>query len=71
VKASFGDEDWGIIQSPFMREKARTVSFQHQITVENDKLSYSETTGLQIYGRSFDHTDTNTLHKSGEVRQST
>jgi methylamine---glutamate N-methyltransferase subunit C len=63
VKASLEDKDWGIIQSPFMREKARTVSFQHQITVEGNELSYSETTCLQIYGKPFDHTDTNTLHK--------
>ena len=61
VKASLGDKDWEIIQSPFMREKARTTGFTHKITVEGGRLSYSETTMLEIYGRSFEHTDQNTL----------
>jgi len=61
VKAALGDKDWGIIQSPFMLEKARTVSFAHNISVEGDTLTYSETTGLEIYGKSFDHTDANVL----------
>jgi hypothetical protein len=63
VRARSGDETWGIVQSPFMRDKARTVSFVQEITVQGDRLSYSQTTGLEIYGRSFDHTDTNTLSR--------
>ena len=61
VRASLEDNTWGVLQSPFMRDKARTVSFDHEITVTADRLSYSETTGLEIYGRSFEHTDTNEL----------
>ena len=61
VRARLGDDTWGVLQSPFMRGKARTVSFDHEITVTADRLSYSETTGLEIYGRSFEHTDTNEL----------
>ena len=61
VRATLGDDNWGVLQSPFMRDKARTVSFNHEITVRADRLSYSETTGLEIYGRSFEHTDTNEL----------
>ncbi|MFQ5745341.1 MAG: hypothetical protein ACE5HV_17435, partial [Acidobacteriota bacterium] len=55
------DHTWGILQSPFLHDKARTVAFEHEITVQADRLSYSETTRLEIYGRSFDHTDTNGL----------
>jgi hypothetical protein len=61
VAARMDDPDWGIIQSPFMRDQARTVEFRHQIQVDGDKLSYKETTVLEIYGKTFDHTDENEL----------
>jgi hypothetical protein len=61
VSARLGDPDWGIIQSPFMRDKARTVEFRHDLTVDGKTLSYSETTVLEIYGRTFEHTDENQL----------
>ncbi len=64
VKAKLGDENWGIIQSPFMLKNARTVSFEHKISIEGDTLTYSESVGLEIYGKDFDHTDTNTLNRS-------
>lgn len=55
------DPDSGVVQSPFMRENARTVSFRHRIVVDGDALGYDETTVVDIYGRRFQHTDTNTL----------
>ena len=61
VHAALGDPDWGIIQSPFMRDNARTVEFRHEVTIDRDRLAYSETTILEIYGRRFDHTDRNEL----------
>jgi hypothetical protein len=61
VAAKLGDPDWGIAQSPFMRDNASTVAFRHRLTLEGDRLSYAETTTLQIYGRRFDHTDENDL----------
>lgn len=61
VAASVGDSDWGIIQSPFMRDNARTTAFRHRVEVGNGKLSYSETTMLDIYGKVFEHTDENEL----------
>jgi hypothetical protein len=63
VKAVSGDKDWGIIQSPFMQEKAKTVEFRHNISIEGDELTYSETTVLEIYSKTFDHTDSNTLKR--------
>lgn len=64
VAAKDGDSAWGIIQSPFMLEKARTLAFQHQMTVTGDTLHYEETTVLDIYGkRQFEHTDQNTLQR--------
>ena len=61
VAASVDDKDWGIIQSPFMQKNARTTSFKQKITVGNGKMSYAETTMLDIYGREFEHTDQNEL----------
>ncbi len=63
VSANINDKDWQIIQSPFMRDNARTTEFRHRITVGNDKLSYSETTIVEIYGKTFEHTDDNELRR--------
>lgn len=65
VKASDGNNDWGIVQSPFMRDNARTVSFSHNITVKGDDMRYSESTVLDIYGKEgYDHTDINRLTRA-------
>ena len=61
VSAGINDENWKIIQSPFMLEKARTTEFHQKVTLDNNKLSYSETTILEIYGKVFEHTDQNDL----------
>ena len=61
VQAAVGDKDWGIIQSPFMLENARTNAFNHNVTIDSDELSYFETMVLDIYGKTFEHTDGNTL----------
>jgi hypothetical protein len=61
VKAVLGDPDWGIVQSPFMRDNASTRAFTHKITVQGDSLRYFESTLLGIYDREYDHTDANRL----------
>jgi hypothetical protein len=61
VVASLNDENWGIVQSPFMQKNARTTEFRHKITLQGEKLSYFETTVLEIYGQTFEHTDKNEL----------
>lgn len=63
VRAADGEE-WGISQSPFMRDKARTVEFRHRVSISGDGLSYQETTVLDIYGKRFDHTDANQLRRA-------
>jgi hypothetical protein len=64
VRAKDGDAEWGIVQSPFMQEKARTLEFRHQFTVKGDRLDYRQTTKLDIYGdHKFNHTDQNTLQR--------
>jgi hypothetical protein len=61
VVARQGDPDWGIVESPFMRDNARTIEFRHDLRVAGDTISYRETTLLDIYGRRFEHTDENAL----------
>ncbi len=53
--------DWGVAQSPFMRDNAKTTGFKIDLNVDGDSMAYSQTTFLDIYGRKFDHTDSSTL----------
>ena len=61
VAAGVDNPDWGIIQSPFMQQNARTTDFTQTVTVGAGRLSYSETTLLDIYGKPFEHTDQSEL----------
>lgn len=61
VSAGVDDENWKIIQSPFMQKNAKTKEFRHRIAVGSDILTYSETTTVEIYGKLFEHTDQNEL----------
>lgn len=61
VAAMLDDKDWSIVQSPFMRDNARTTEFRHRIAVGNGTLTYAETTIVDIYGKMFEHTDGNSL----------
>jgi len=64
VRAAQDDADWPISQSPFMRDNAKTLTFDRRLVVSNDQISYQQTTLLSIYGRQFEHTDTNVLTRS-------
>lgn len=61
VSASVDDKYWNIVQSPFMTENAKTNQFDHNIILQGDKLSYKELMKLEIYDKTFDHTDENIL----------
>jgi hypothetical protein len=61
VAAKIDDDSWQIIQSPFMRENASTTAFRQEVAVGNGRLSYSQTTMVDIYGETFEHTDRNEL----------
>jgi hypothetical protein len=64
VASAVDDPDWGVVQSPFMRDNARTIAFRHRLTVDGDTLAYEETTLVDIYGKRFEHTDANTLTRA-------
>ncbi len=57
VEAVAGSDSFGVIQSPFMLEKAKTTRFTMKMSVSGDQLSYEEITYLDIYGRSTEHVD--------------
>lgn len=61
VKSSLDDPDFGIAQSPFLNAKAKTSAFKMTVEIDGDTLSYNEVTDLDIYGRKFDHIDSNEL----------
>lgn len=63
VSAAKDDPDWGIIEAPFMRDNASSQSFKMILTVSGRSLKYEQTTVLNIYDRTFDHTDTNSLKR--------
>jgi hypothetical protein len=44
-----------------MQDNASTREFRQRVVVGNGNLSYSETTMLEIYGKTFEHTDQNEL----------
>jgi len=46
-----------------LRVKAKTLAFSHKLTVDGDSPEYFESTLLHIYGKTFDHTDTNRLKR--------
>lgn len=63
VEAKAGSETFGIIQSPFMLEKAKTTAFKMKLSVKGNEMNYDETTSLHIYGKDFEHTDRSTLNR--------
>ena len=68
VEAHLGHTEWGIIQSPFMSRRAKTTSFRQRILLADGELHSMETTMVDIYGESFEHTDANVLVLSDEGR---
>ena len=61
LRAELDGAEWPIAQSPFMRDNARTVAFDHTLRISAGRLEYKQTTHLEIYDRHFDHTDSNRL----------
>jgi hypothetical protein len=60
-KAAKDDGQWPITQSPFLTQKAETLSFEQNLTVAGSELTYEQTTLVDIYGKEFEHTDNNRL----------
>jgi len=63
VEATANCETFGIIQSPFMLEKAKTNAFKMRLSIKGNEMSYHETISLFIYGKEFEHIDKSSLQK--------
>ncbi len=63
VEAKAGSQTYGIVQSPFMLEKATTKAFTMNLSVKDNELNYQEVTSLHIYGKDFEHVDKSTLFR--------
>lgn len=63
VTAKAGDDSFGIVQSPFMLNNAKTKAFEMKMTVNKDTLSYREVTSLYIYDKDFEHVDKSELQR--------
>ncbi|UPR35972.1 FABP family protein [Vibrio cyclitrophicus] len=53
----------GIAESEYMADNATTTGFTMNISISDETLTYSQTTGLEIYDNAFAHTDSSTLVK--------
>ena len=63
LAAKLGNPEWGILQSPFMTKNASSMEFSQKIIVGDGKMTYSQTTLVDIYGKVFEHTDDNELSR--------
>ena len=61
VEAKAGSDTYGIVQSPFMLEKATTKAFKIDLSVTGNQLDYRQVTSLHIYGKDFEHVDVSKL----------
>ena len=71
VSAKRGATDYGICSTDFLEEAFRTLSYQLDITFnDDDSWTYHAATQLLVKGRDapFDHHDTNTLKRVGAAR---
>ena len=63
VSADISNPAYTIVQSPFMQHKAKTTAYSHTLQVHGDRLQYSQSIMLDIYGRVFEHKDENVLQR--------
>jgi len=63
VEAKQGSQTYGVVQSPFMLKKAKTTAFRMELSVKDNELEYHEITSLEIYGKTFEHSDKSILHR--------
>ncbi|TEW55269.1 DUF1794 domain-containing protein [Psychromonas sp. RZ22] len=63
VVADVDSQDWPIAQTAFLQKKAKMKTYTQQMIISGDTLSYKQNMLLDIYGRTFDHSDENTLTK--------
>jgi len=53
----------GVAETQYMLKTDRTQAFRVTFTLSRNTLKYKQTTDLQVYGKPFSHTDSDTLKK--------
>ncbi|MDK9736278.1 FABP family protein [Vibrio sp. D404a] len=53
----------GIAESEYMTDNAKTTDFTMNLVISENQITYTQSTGLEIYGNAFAHTDSSTLVK--------
>jgi hypothetical protein len=55
----------GVAETQYMLTNDQTQAFRITFTLSGNTLKYAQTTDLQVYGKPFSHTDSDTLKKTG------
>ena len=55
----------GVAETQYMLKTDRTQAFSVTFTLSGNTLKYKQKTDLQVYGKPFSHTDSDTLKKTG------
>ncbi len=63
VSATLDEPNPGIVQSTFMKSKAKTTYFSREFIISGNTLSYHQETVVHIYDKVFSHIDKNSLTK--------
>ena len=63
LKTNLSAPSESIVQSEFMNQKAKTENFEIKLELSKEELSYEQITYLDIYGKKFEHKDSNRLTK--------
>ncbi|MCP3855966.1 MAG: FABP family protein [Actinomycetia bacterium] len=69
LRAEVDSDVYGITQNPYLFEKARCIAYEVNISVDDDELTYDETTTLQMteFDEPFAHTDRNVMRRMAEL----
>jgi len=62
-KIEFTVSSRGIAESAYMKDNASTTNFTMTLDIKADVLKYNQMINLDIYGKTFPHTDSSTLKK--------
>jgi hypothetical protein len=65
MKATLGEQQWGVLENPYLSKNASTVAYECTITTAGDEWSYESDTVLKMkeFDELYHHTDTNTLKR--------
>ena len=65
LKATLGEQQWGILENPYLAKRASTVRYECTMEIGTDQWSYAEDSVLRMteFEDLYHHTDENTLYR--------